>query len=166
MRRLLCLALMLVVTAGLMSGCATAKKKFIRKRKHQVVRPVVYTEQEYVQQYSNKYRYETHFTYWKTWHSEFLKYLGENAKRERRSAEEAISHLEEMMRYLKEPKHSELAGHIEELKQLKIMIERTGNPVGLTHKLERLGRVIESKFYYKKINQYLILDKIDLSKNE
>ena len=50
--------LALSVGAG---GCATAKKKFTRKKAAVDTRPVVYTEKEYVKPYTNEYYYTTNF---------------------------------------------------------------------------------------------------------
>lgn len=165
MRQLLVWVVTVMLLASV-SGCAAAKKKFIRKRKPPAVRPVVFTEEKHVPEYSQKYYYTTHFTYWKTWHGDLLNYLGQNAKRVSRASEEALNHLEEMHRYLREPKKSELRKEIDVFKGLTERI-RSGashqGTAGLRQKLERSQRVINSGFYYDKVKPFIVPDKIDLS---
>ena len=163
LKRLLTLVLLACVASSFI-GCATAKKKFIRKRPDKAVQPVMYTEEEQVQKYSNKYQYTTHFTYWRTWHSELLAYLGQNTKREKRAAEEAVGHLDGMKRYLTEPKKSELETEIAVLKDALVTIERgmSGQRVNLTQKLERSQRVINSDFQFEKVKAFIVPDQVDL----
>jgi hypothetical protein len=153
--------LFLAAALCLPGGCATAKKKFIRKRAEPVVRPVVYTQDEDFRQYSNKYHYTTHFTYWKTWHSEFLATLGENAKREERAAEEAIGHLEGMSHYLLEPKKGELEAQIAILRQVLSGLRTRGSQTFVS-KLERVYRVVNTNFSYERVKAFIAPDDVDL----
>lgn len=155
-------ALAVVVTLALsMGGCATAKKKFIRKKKEEVVRPVVFTEQAFVKEYTNKFYYIKHFNNWKTWNDELIDYLGRNAKRERRSFDEMISNLTSMLNYLKEPKRAELEAEIEKVNQLKDRLGAfTGRGADLSVRsdLESMRRTIYAKFDYEGVKEFVIPD--------
>lgn len=159
-------SLLIVLVSASFAGCATAKKKFIRKRKEPEVRPVVYTQDKFVQQFSNKYHYTTHFTYWKTWHGELINYLSGNAKRARRAGDEAVSHLQGMQRYLIEPKRTELGSQIDDLKAAVRAMDAggtQGDKSGLQQRLEKSMRIINSSFYYKKVMPFILPDAVDLS---
>ena len=152
-------ALMLVPLAG----CASAKKKFMRKGEERVIRPVVFTEEGYSKEFSNKYYYGTHFTNWKTWQDELINYWGKNAKRERRSADEIISNLESMRDLLREPKKSELDAQIDVAKQIRSTIVEDRRSGALRSEAEKLKRVINSNFYYDKVKEFVIPDDIALT---
>ena len=77
----------LLTLAAAFAGCATMQKKFTPKKKVQAQHSVVYLEEgPYQKKYSNEYYYKTHYTLWKSWHSELLDNLGGNHKKVERDA--------------------------------------------------------------------------------
>ena len=151
---------LILTTAFTLSRCASAKKKFVRKQKEQVIRPVVYTEETTVREYTNKYYYQQHFTYWKTWHEELMNYLGRNSKRESRSMNELLSNLVDMRNLLNEPKRSELDVHIQELEKISKSLEEGRRGINLRMELEKRKRLIASDFHYDKVRESVIADEI------
>lgn len=147
-------------------GCASMKKKFIRKTPEKIVRPIAVTEQEFAKPYTNKYYYAKHFNSWKVWHDELLASIGGNGKKERRSAGESAAQLEEMMRYLAEPKRGELGRHLATVKAVTADLFEGSRYGGAEEaartKLERVQRVVSSRFYYEKVAAFVIPDAIDL----
>jgi len=147
-----------------MSGCASLQKKFTRKKEPRTVQPVIYTEKEYVKPYSNKYYYQTHHSQWRTWHSELLKSLGGNVKRERRSISEAIGQLDQMLKYIHEPHREELASEIQNMKQIEArlsVLPGHGREVNLKRKIEKSYRNINSRFSYSAMKDHLVPDETE-----
>ncbi len=159
--RMIVVALALTLGAG---GCAAAKKKFTRKKGPTDVRPVVYTEKEYVKPYTNEYYYTNNYNMWKVWHEELVKTSNVNAKHLSRSASEAISRLKEMQNYLEEPKKAELGEQIRQLEGTLVDIERGADVrTGQTRfVLDKTLRVIKSGFYTDDVKPWIKKDDIVL----
>jgi len=152
--------IVMVAIAFAFTGCATAKKKFIRKKDQKIIRPVVYTQEEYQKEFTNKYYYQSHFTYWKIWHEELLSYLGKNQKRQERSINEILSNLTDMRSLLSEPKHSELDAHIQELEQVSERIQAGRRGITERSRLEGIKRLIANNFYYEKVADSVLPDQV------
>lgn len=162
---------MFLIVATL-AGCASAsslQKKFTRKSKEPAHKAAtIYIEEQgpYQKKFSNEYYYKTHFTLWKSWHSDLLDQLGGNNKKVTRCAQEALGHLTEMNRYLNPQKQAELAEVLGEFSQIEQLIER--GPVSDTHigtmraDLERIQRLIANNFYFDKVQASLLPDAVDL----
>lgn len=167
MRKNIVWVLMLVVLFQL-AGCATVQKKFTRKKKEPAHKPaVIYTEEgPYQKKYSNDFYYKTHYTMWTTWHDEVLNQLGGNGKRLARAAEETMSHLNEMSHYLDPTRQAQLKPYQDSLNQicqkLSSRSHSKSDEPGIRTEMERLRRVISSNFYYDKIKDSMVTDKVDL----
>ncbi|MBI2095727.1 MAG: hypothetical protein HYT89_06125 [Candidatus Omnitrophica bacterium] len=168
MKKRLALTAMLAVSLSL-AGCASLPKKFIRKKKTPAhVAQVVYLQQGgYVKQFSNEYYYKTHFTFWKSWHEEWLRWLGGNRKKVSRCAQESVNHLTEMIRYLSPEKQEELRPDLERLSRLALKAqsgEAGHSDQSMTRsELERIQRAVEGGFTYNKMKDYLLPETIDLA---
>ena len=162
------LYLMVVFLVAGVSGCASVEKKFTRKKKApEHVAAAVYIEQgSYQKKYSNEYYYKTHFTYWESWQDEFLKSLGGNSKKVERCAEEALSQLVEMNRYLVPAKQAELKPMLDSLGQIVDKIERgnysKSDHASMKEELEKIKRIVSNNFYFDKVKDSLLPDKVDL----
>ena len=158
----------LVLGVMTLAGCETLPKKFIRKpAKPEHTPSVVYVEQgTYQKKFSNEYYYKTHFTLWKTWQDEVMLNLGGNAKKVSRSAEEAYSHLEQMGRYLKPEKQTELKPLLEESKRYMEHFEggtdSRSAAMAMKSDLETLRRRIANDFYYDKVKADILPETVDL----
>ncbi len=150
-----------------LTGCQTLKKKFVRRKPAQVIRPVVFHGEADMRQYSNKYYYQLHFTQWRSWHQEILNNLGGNAKMVERAFDEAVGHLGEMTHYLEEPKRADLQERIDELNKIHATVEARGmKPAGTNIRvaLEKSLRLITAGFYYDKVAEHVTPDVVDLSR--
>ena len=162
----------MVLAVTVLSGCASSsaiQKKFTRKAKEPAHKAAtIYIEEQgpYQKKFSNEYYYKSHFTLWKTWHSDLMDQLGGNSKKVTRCAQEALGHLTEMNRYLNPQKQSELAEVLGEFSQIEQMIER--GPVSDTQigtmraDLERIQRLIANNFYFDKVQASLVPEAVDL----
>lgn len=157
-------AVLLAAAVGV-SGCATVKKKFTRKKDEQDVRPVVYVEKDYAKPYTNEYYYSNNFSMWKVWHEELIGSIGGNEKRRDRAAAETLSRLKEMQNYLEEPKYSELG---EQISQLERAVGNIKNGVSDSRGgqamfvIEKTLRVIKADFYTDDVKNWLKKDEITL----
>ncbi len=150
------------------AGCETVQRKFTPKRKTPVrpVASIYYQEGEYQKKYSNDYYYKTHYTLWKTWHDELMDNLGDNSKKVGRAAQEAVGHLQQMQQYLKPEKNAQLQLLINDLGDLLKKLDEAGRGAGnvgpLRTELERIRRGVGRDFYYDKVKNDLLADKVDL----
>ncbi|HXV19157.1 MAG TPA: hypothetical protein VD883_03675 [Candidatus Omnitrophota bacterium] len=167
MRKILSVFLILGFVAGL-SSCASVQKKFTRKKKEpkHVAAQVYFEEGPFQKKFSNDYYYKTHFTYWKTWHSDLLNQMGGNQKKVARCAQEASSNLIEMSRYLKPEKEAELKplldSYVGVTRKLETEAYSESSQALSRGELERLGRIITSNYYYDKVSKDVLPDTVDL----
>lgn len=157
-----------LAASNALCGCATMKKKFIRKKPERVIQPVVYTEDKFVKQYSNKYYYSTHFSNWRTWHDELLNSMSDNTKRQERAVQEALMNLQSMQKQLISPKKEELGAQIAEVREAAALLEsgKSASDASVRLKLERTRRVINSGFYYDKVKDFIPAETVDLGAAE
>ena len=119
--------------------------------------------------FSNDYYYTTHYTLWRTWHDELLENLGGNDKKTGRAGDESIGNLKQMQQYLKPDKSAELQIIINDLESVIGRMDRTSrsSQVGpFRTELARIRRVVGNDFYYNKIKDSLLADKVDLGNQE
>ena len=160
--------LVALMSISALAGCATMKKKFIRKKPERQVRPVIYTEEKFVKQYSNKYYYTTHFNNWKTWQDELLNSMTANDKRDERAMQEVLINLEKMQNYLAEPKKTELSRQAADVHKAADAMEAGGSlsDASIRLKLERTRRIINGGFYTDKVKDFIVPDTVDLGPAE
>ena len=151
-----------------MPGCANVSKKFIhQKPKPEHTTAVVYIEKgPYLKKFSNEYYYKMHYSLWKTWQDEILDNLGGNSKKLQRSAEEAVSNLDQMGQYLNAKKQTELKAVAEELTRFTDKIGTGGGShseqMNMRSDLERLKRKVANNFNYERVKEDLLPDNVDL----
>ena len=156
-----------LLVAFQVAGCATVQKKFTRKSKEPAYTPkaLYFEEGTYQKKFSNDYYYKTHFTMWRSWHSELMDQLGGNNKKVSRCAQETLSHLSEMRRYLVPEKQAELDPIIADFSKVEQKVERGVSDAEMGSvkvELERLQRAVNSNFYYEKVKSSLAADSVDL----
>ncbi len=151
-----------------LSGCASVEKKFIRKKKEPAHIPaaVYFEEGPYQKKFSNAYYYKTHYTLWKTWHTELIEGIGGNRKKTQRNAEETLNHLNEMNNYLIPEKQKKLQPMLSELTTMAKKFE-TGSYAQsqepeLRVELEKIKRLIDNDFYYDKVANQILPDTVNL----
>ena len=158
------LSLVLLMT---LAGCETVQRKFTPKKKtpERPVSAIYLEEGPYRKKYSNEYYYKTHYTLWQTWHDELLDNLGGNEKKTNRAAQESIGHLQQMQQYLNPRKNGELEIVIDDMAEVIKKLGQGGraSQVGpLRTELSRIRRAVGNDFYYNKIKDNLLPDKVDL----
>ena len=160
--------LMLLIFLSALTGCESLPKKFIRKKKEAEHTPaVVYIEKgPYQKKFSNEYYYKTHYTLWKTWQGETLDNLNGNSKKRSRSIQEAYSNLDQMSRYLKPEKQTQLQPILEDLKKcmdkLQMNNASASQVSSMRPDLEHIARLVGNDFYYDKVKADLLPDNVDL----
>ncbi len=159
--------LALVLCGAMLSGCATVQKKFTRKKPEKRKAAAVFLQEgDYQKQYTNDYYYKTHYTQWGTWTDELLLQFGGNRKKMRRCAEESLGHLTEMNRYLQEPKQKELEPFLVDLKRIEKKIDDNtyseSDESMMKADLEKIKRMVASNFYYDKVKDSVLPDRVDL----
>ena len=165
-RTLKVIACLVLVTQ--LAGCATVQKKFTRKKKEPEYTPkaLYFEEGKFQRRFSNDYYYKTHFTMWRTWHSELLDQLGGNSKKVSRCAEESLNHLTEMSHYLKPEKKALLDPIVADMGNLTHRIEQgamtDAQTAPLRVELEKIQRLVNNDFYFDKIKDSLLPDTVDL----
>ena len=161
------LYLMIALTVMNAAGCATVQKKFTRKKEPKRIPSVIYLQEgPYQKKYSNAYYYKFHFTLWKSWQDELLLQWRGNNKKVARCAEEAAGHLTEMARYLDPIAQKRLEPAIESLRGIKDEL-KSGSYTrawksGMRSELERIKRTVSANFYYDKVRDSVLPDKVNL----
>ena len=156
-----------LVSLALLTGCETVQRKFTPKRKEpkHVATSIYFQEGEYQKKFSNDYYYKTHYTLWRTWHDELMDNLGSNGKKVDRAAQEAVGHLQQMQQYLKPEPHAQLEVLINDLAEVVKKLDdsgRTSQTGPIRTELERIRRAVGRDFYYDKIKDGLLSDRVDL----
>jgi len=157
MRRIIALFLIFFILTGL-AGCEPLRKKFTRKKKEPVKMPRIYQVKKYEKKPTPEL-YKQHYVYWMTWHSELLKVLGRNHKKDVKCMEEIVGNLKDMQNMLLEEKADQLEPHIQRLVKVQDIITKedlsTGNKDYVRMTLEREDRFVKREFHYKKVKDHL-----------
>lgn len=157
MRKIWSALLVLCLLVNL-TGCETVRKKFTRKKKATVKVPKMYQTKMYYKKPAPEL-YKKHFSYWDSWHSELIKTLGKNHKKDVKCIEESVNNLNDMQGLLVPEKADRLRNHIDKLVKIKDIIFKEDltqfnkNYVLMT--LEREDRAIKREFKYAKIKDYI-----------
>jgi len=157
MKKTLYVLLIFLILLNL-TGREAVRKKFTRKKKPPVKTPHIYQVKKYEKRPTPDL-YKKHYAFWMSWHSELLRVLGQNKKKDKRCVEEILSNLKDMRSMLISRKSDELTPHIEKLSKVKdIIFEEdltTYNKDYVKRALEREERAIKREFNFKKIKDYL-----------
>ena len=158
MKKIILVVMILVLVSGLV-GCETIQRKFTRKTKRRPIRPRFYTAGAQETR-PNIELYMMHYTYWKTWHEDLVANAGVNAKRDKMASGNALSHLNDMKKYLMEEKAEELDGYIKQTRDITDRITKDGGSLQtqigrLKQRLDNIRARVVRKFYYKKVKDYI-----------
>jgi len=109
--------------------------------------------------YAASIRYQEHYAYWKSWHSELLGSYGQMRRRDLRNLSGVISELRSMEDILTGPPADHLRGILQEISAMEEKWRRepdTWTPPSAFHsRLEQLMREIDRSFYYKKVKGWI-----------
>ncbi|MDD5436988.1 MAG: hypothetical protein PHX20_05540 [Candidatus Omnitrophica bacterium] len=149
------LAAVFFVTA--LSGCDAVQRKFTRKKKAPAM-PRFYQLKKYPKKPAAEL-YQKHYSYWRTWQAELIKTLGQNSKKDKRCAAEAVGQLKDMQNLLIPSKAKEMEPHIEKMNAAKEVVLRGdltfSNKDDLKRTFEREDRAINRDFSYTKVRNSL-----------
>lgn len=140
-------------------GCASFKKKFVRKPKDiEKPTPIMHTK-DYTQEYPNILLYKKHYLFWRYWQEELINSLGSNRKKEFRCARSALDELKALGNYLIPEGKESLAPYIAELESItkQILSKRLiGSQVSkLKRELEKHKRNVQRSFFYKDVEKWI-----------
>jgi len=162
MRKKIWIVLLLVLLIPGLSGCASLRDKFTRKKKTDKEElPKFYPVREYKIKPSIEL-YTKHYIFWKNWNKEFLVQLGKNVKKDRQCLENMIMHLQDMKVMLKPPLAEELQEHIETLQSIQPTIYKGRMNVGTETRVRRIIEkeysLVRTTFSYNKVGEYIASD--------
>lgn len=148
----------ILITANL-TGCASLRKKFIRKKKKpKDVTPHYYSIQKYDILPSIEL-YTKHYVFWRSWHNEIIELLGENSKKDKRCIDEMVGNLEDMKTLLVDEKGEELERHIQVLRGIEKDIAGQkltfGAKTRVRRVLEKQFKLIRINFTYRKMDPFI-----------
>ena len=142
----------------LLTGCDAFVRKFTRKSKKEKEEKIemVLVPEEYKVTLSKEDLYRQYFLYWKSWQDELINSLFERGSRKKQldCIAEAEKNLSALMPLLQEGMQRKLNIYIDELNQLKILIEKDLYGLDNARHLrvaERLKMNILRGFSYQKI---------------
>ena len=159
LRKYSCLVGLIIIFAVMnMSGCASLRKKFIRKKEEKEGLPTYHRVKEYKASPSIEL-YTDHYIYWRSWHREIIELLGKNAKKDERCIREMIGNLEDMRAMLTDEKGDELEEHIKILRGIEKDIKKRNLTLATkTHTrrvLEKQLKLIRIRFTYTKMEPFI-----------
>lgn len=145
----------------LVSGCSREwRQKFMRKRKNVSAPQAVLVLQSDVQAtHPPEVRYQEHFAYWKSWHSELISSFGQIRKRDMAYLNGCIGELRSLAQLLSGPPSEHLRKILEEMGDMQEKWEAqpsTGYATSSARtRLEQMEREINRDFYYSKVKKWI-----------
>jgi hypothetical protein len=160
MKKIILKSVSIAVSLGLLvslSGCAALRKKFTRKKKEVVQKPL-YRVRKYDTKPSSAL-YEKHYIFWVSWHKKLIEELGKNRKSDLRSMREITKNLNDMTILLVDEKALSLKAHIEGLAKVEAIMEqgnmtKTGE-VRIRRIIEKEQKAIKREFSPSKMADYI-----------
>ncbi|MBU0759811.1 MAG: hypothetical protein KKC66_00575 [Candidatus Omnitrophica bacterium] len=142
-------------------GCAGLQRKFARKKKDEERPAPVITTYDYAKDRRVDELYKKHFLFWKSWQTELINRMGATYKKRAECFDFTVSSLEEIKKYLKGPKSTELEKFITKIKTIdpeirELRLSRS-QQYRMKHLLETTKRQIDRQFSYTKVKDDLEL---------
>jgi len=145
------------------AGCAGIQRKFARKKQKEEKSPPIVTTYDYPIEQRLDELYKKRFLFWKSWQGELIDRMDDTYKKRIECYDELIQNLSEMQKYLNDEKYKELEGFTVEIKSLSPDVKK----INLTNSekyrikqiLEKTKRLIDKKFSYSKVKDFLELRK-------
>ena len=143
-----------------LTGCAEVQRKFTRKKKAAVSKIPRYRAVKQYEKRPTQELYQRHYVFWRTWHSELLRVMGQNHKKDARCIGEIISNLKDMQNMLIPDKAARLGPHIAELEKAGAAIAGSDaasayNTIYIRRILEKEDKAIAGGFKYKKVKDFI-----------
>lgn len=158
MKRISLILIDLALILGL-SGCATVKRKFTRKKKERKPEVILALE-DYDKFIDYHGLYKKHYLLWQYWHDELIASLERNFKKQRQCVEQSLEHLRALGKYITEEKKGILGTYVGRLEGIRgKILRRRLNPIErdkISRELQKLKRLIDKEFRYSEIKAYII----------
>jgi len=169
LKTILILSALCFLLSTSLCGCASFRRKFVRKPKKEKKIEVIVRTQEYKAKYSIEEAYKKYFLFWRNWHEEMINLLKDpqdgNRKRRIFAARKTVENLEQMHKLLLPGKQAGLEVYISELKDIAGQLEkynlRAGQKLRIESVLEKQRRRIQREFAYRHVQEYLIRENIN-----
>jgi len=152
-----------ILLITLLTGCDAFVRKFRRKPKRETYqqKEMVLVPEDYPSLFANKEEaYRNYFTFWHSWHTEFINSLIEKSSHKRKifCLSEAIKNLNILKEFILDEKRKNLESYIKELEDLKEKLSKdiyTSNFNWFYNRAELLRKNILRDYAYHKIKDYL-----------
>ncbi|MBU1913487.1 MAG: hypothetical protein KKB22_08145 [Candidatus Omnitrophica bacterium] len=153
----------IILLCVFIAGCAGLQRKFARKKKEEVKQLPIVTTYDYAKERRVDELYKKRFLFWKSWQGELIDRMGDSYKKRTECYDELMQNLLEMQKYLNDEKYKELEIFITEIKSVgpdvkKIDLRGSGK-YRITQILEKTKRLIDKRFSYTKVKDFLELRK-------
>ena len=112
-----------LLVAGLVGGCDSLQRKFIRKPKNVTPPTPIVHFKPYEPTQSAEELYKHHLMLWEFWNGELVGGFGVSEKKIQHASKETLAELLELQRFLPEPKAQQLQKLIDEHRQLDARIQ-------------------------------------------
>ncbi len=151
------IVLIVIVMTGL-SGCADILKKFTPKKKADKADYSFYQVEDYKPRPAPE-RYVKNYILWHNWHIEMERPDDTTYIRDVFNANESLKHLIAMRDLLQDEQAKKLDVQINEMKSVIARIEkrheRVKDNVNNQRTVERVGRIVQDEFSYKRMQKYI-----------
>lgn len=152
--------LLFSVLCFLTAGCGHHVKLIRKKKNVTPPSPIMVLQSETQATHPPEIRYQEHFAYWKSWHSDLLDSWGQVRKRDLKYLEGTIGELRSMSELLSGPAAEQLKGILVELNHLE---ETWGAGPESWHpcttarsRLEQLKREIDRDLHYSRVKEWIV----------
>lgn len=161
--RIVTLFCLLVLVSCCLCSCEAFVRKFTRKSDKAIkTEEPIFEPETYPDASANKDAlYKDYFLFWETWSEELLSFLdeGENFKKQKECAEEALDNLTKMQSLLSDERGKALEVFVCDFKEIKEEIFKGGlssvDFYSLKRKVQRIRSSIHHNFIFSKINKDL-----------
>ncbi|HPS20308.1 MAG TPA: hypothetical protein PKY78_04900 [Candidatus Omnitrophota bacterium] len=159
MKNKIFVAAVLVVSVGVLAGCADITNKFIRKKKEEPKRQKYYAVHEYDVRPSMEL-YSKRYSYWSVWQTEMLQVIrNPNEKKIKVAVEQGRSNLMDLEKMIVDEKVEKMKKMVDDLIKIEKQIKQegitSGNEVRIRKVIEAMGREVKRDYSPTKMRRYL-----------
>jgi len=145
-----------------LSGCASLRKKFIRKKRKEEEEKttVILALEDYdkIADYHNLYK--KHFLLWQYWCDELISSLKMNYKKQKECAAQSLENLISLKKYVSSSKKEPLSTYIQRFEKIKLKVDRRKitndiEKARTVRELEKLKRLVDKEYRYSEIKAFI-----------
>jgi len=146
-----------------LTGCASLRKKFIRKKRKEEAEKstVVLALEDYDKLIDYHNLYKKHFLLWQYWCDELISSFEMNYKKQKVCADQSLENLSSLKKYVTSSKKEPLGTYIQRFEKIKLQIDRRkiSNDIEKSRtvrEIEKLKRLVDKEYRYSKIKAFII----------